>query len=78
MLKSKLNLEGSNILNRDQQKAIKGGGCRIAVRNSDGSWGYWSDDIYSVSEAQSAYNNQTEYSDGSYASGYCCASCPQM
>jgi len=55
---------------------IKGSGCAIAVRNQDGSFRHWSSDDYTVDEAQSAYNNQQEYNDGSYASGYCCASCP--
>ncbi|HTO15755.1 MAG TPA: hypothetical protein VLZ83_08285 [Edaphocola sp.] len=79
----KLNLKNlklgvDDILQRNQLKSVLGGqsdGCRIAVRNADGSFGYWSDNIYSYEEASSAYHNSLEYNDGSYASGYCCSSC---
>jgi len=76
----KLNLGADEMLQREQLKSVVGGrmeegGCKIAVRNSDGSWGYWSDAVYTYEEASRAYNNQTVYSNGSYASGYCCESC---
>ncbi len=76
-----LKLEVNDELQRNQLKSVfggyggYGGGCRIAVRNSDGSWGYWSTAEFSYEEASSAYHNKTVYSDGSYASGYCCESC---
>ncbi|MEP5338176.1 MAG: hypothetical protein ABJL44_07900 [Algibacter sp.] len=74
-----LKLETSDLLKRKQLKTVFGGnygdGCQIAVSDSNGNFSYWSDAIYSVSEAQSAYNNNTHYSDGSQATGYCCASC---
>ena len=74
-----------NLLSRAEMKNVMGGnvpvselegsGCRIATRNADGSWRGWSYANYSVSEAQNAYNSGETYSDGSYVSGYCCASC---
>ena len=66
------------VLSRVEQQEVNGGrgdGCRIAVRNSDGSFAYWSDDVFSYEEAQGDYASGQVYSDGSYASGYCCASC---
>ncbi|MGZ3750687.1 MAG: hypothetical protein ACXVB0_24025 [Mucilaginibacter sp.] len=54
------------------------GSCSIAVSkyvNGVKTFEYWSTQTYSVADAQSAYQNGTVYSDGSFASGYCCASC---
>ncbi len=76
MLENILNLEGVTVLNKKQQSFINGAGdkpCRVFVRNKNG--GYWSDNVFSVAEAQAAYNSGDRYSDGSFASGYCCASC---
>ncbi|AZJ32216.1 MULTISPECIES: hypothetical protein [Tenacibaculum] len=75
MLNKIVNLNGVTILNRKELHSIAGSTCRIAVRNEDGSFRHWSAKVYSVEEAQSAYQLQQEYNDGSYASGYCCASC---
>lgn len=67
-----------NLLSKAEMKQLVGGvaDCRIAIRNSDGSFRGWSYRDFSVGDAQDAYNDSTTYSDGSYASGYCCASCP--
>lgn len=74
----KLNLlskaEMKNVMGGVVDPEGEGGNCRIAMRNADGSWKGWSAHV-SVSEAQGDYNSNYHYSDGSYASGYCCASC---
>lgn len=75
-----LKLEAENMLERTQLKTVFGGnyggyGCAIAMRNSDGSWKGWSAPVYSYEDAYGAYSSGTNYNDGSYASGYCCASC---
>jgi hypothetical protein len=81
MKKSILNL--GVVLNKRDQKDIFGGRqaqlsqadydkCRLYVNTPDGG-GYWSDYV-TYAQASSEWNG-TEYSDGSYASGYCCASC---
>ena len=75
MLNKIVNLNGVTILNRKELHSIAGSTCRIAVRNKDGSFRHWSAKVYQVDDAQSAYNETEKYSDGSYASGYCCASC---
>jgi hypothetical protein len=75
---NELNLGVESLLQRGQLKTILGGyiqECRLAIRNADGSFGYWTDAAYSVSDAQDAYNSHQTFSDGSYVSGYCCASC---
>jgi len=41
MLKNILNLDGVTRLSSKEQSVIKGSGCAIAVRNADGSFGYW-------------------------------------
>ncbi|UMB53924.1 hypothetical protein MKD41_00225 [Lutibacter sp. A64] len=76
MKKQFLNL--GKALNKAEQKQIFGGvsdGCRIAVRNSDGSFAHWSTPVYFYEEVEGDYASGTVYSDGSYASGYSCASC---
>jgi hypothetical protein len=64
-------------LNKNEMKMIVGGrgDCKIAIRNADGSFRGWTGRNYSVDEAQGAYNDPSMFSDGSYTSGYCCASC---
>jgi hypothetical protein len=78
MKKSILNL--GKALNKAEQKLINGGRldqaqfdkCRLYINTPDGG-GYWSDYV-SYEQASSEWNGM-EYSGGSYASGYCCASC---
>lgn len=75
-----MNLRTEDLLDRNQMKSVTGGalqegGCKLAIRNSDGSFAYWTDDTFSVSQAQNSYNAKLEFNDGSYVSGYCCASC---
>ena len=54
-----------------------GGGCSIFVRSNNGTGsGYWSQPIYSVSEAQNHYHTGSTWSGGYKTTGYCCASCP--
>ena len=79
MINNILNLEGVAVLNKKEQAFINGGGtgaCRVYVSYAGGG-GYWSDNVFSVAEAQNAYNTNQEYNDGSSATGYCCASCGQ-
>ncbi|MGW8121127.1 hypothetical protein ACV07N_00595 [Roseivirga echinicomitans] len=83
MLNNILNIEGASVLNKEQQKSIIGGGeCYVYRRDSNGNAIGWSGDEngngLSVENAQSLYNEQFEFADGSYVSGYCCASCPQF
>lgn len=71
-----LNLEGVQQLSKNQMKNINGGlaqGCSLYIRPKGGGKGYWSAPV-SLEQAQSEWNGQV-YSDGSYASGYCCSSC---
>ena len=75
-------MKNVNKLSRAEMKNVLGGvaagGCEIAVSkyvNGVKTFQYWSTPSYSVSDAQSAYSNGAMYSDGSFASGYCCASC---
>lgn len=68
------------ILNRNEMKHIMAGSngqCRIAIRNGDGSFAYYSQctDVGSAQLAVDFYNESNPYEGGSYASGYCCASC---
>lgn len=69
-------MEALKLLSRNEMKNIKGGymqaSCRVAVRNSDGSFGYWSACV-SYDDAIGDYG--TTFSNGSYGSGYCCESC---
>lgn len=77
MINNILNLEGVAVLNKKEQSIINGGGsgaCRVYVNNPNGG-SYWSDNVYTVAQAQHAYNTSQPYDDGSHASGYCCASC---
>lgn len=66
MLNDILNIEGTTVLSREQQKSIEGAGpCQIYI---DGS--VWTG--LSVSSAQSAYSkNRAKGRDARY----CCASC---
>jgi hypothetical protein len=69
-----LGLEGVEVLSKNQMKTVQGGaGCRLYIRPAGGGAGYWSVNV-SLEQAQSQWNGQV-YNDGSYASGYCCASC---
>lgn len=56
-------MEALQLLSRKEMKMIKGGGC--GIMNAEGEWSCG----WSVSEAQSWYNNHS----GIHA--YCCASC---
>ncbi|NGP90282.1 hypothetical protein G3569_18150 [Aliifodinibius halophilus] len=49
------------------------GSCRVFLRNADGSVLGYSDGSFTVGEAQDLYGESNP--DGSYVSGYCCASC---
>ncbi|WP_299126111.1 hypothetical protein [uncultured Tenacibaculum sp.] len=80
MKKSILNL--GKALNKAEQKDILGGRtdltqadfdkCKLYMHYPDGSSG-WSGYV-SYEQASSQWNG-TVFSDNSYASGYCCASC---
>ena len=68
-------------LTRAEQKMVNGGAeltqadfdqCRLYIITPGGG-GYWSEFV-SYAQASSQWNG-FEYSDGSYASGYCCAGC---
>lgn len=69
-----------NVLSRGEMKKIiagSSGGCRVAWRNSDGSFaGYSScttmDPALLELQVDEAY---TDADTGQYVSGYCCASC---
>ncbi|WP_046755730.1 hypothetical protein [Kordia jejudonensis] len=84
MLKNILNLENARLLDKKEQKEILGGRneltqadfdqCRLWTTNADGTGGSWSGYV-TYAQASSEWNG-TEYSDGSIATGYCCASCP--
>jgi hypothetical protein len=65
-------------LNKNEMKMIVGGSgdCRVAIRNADGSFRGWTARNYDVDVAQDAFGDTSMFSDGSYVSGYCCASCP--
>lgn len=69
-------MESLDLLTREEMKNIKGGGCRIATRNADGSWAGYLTGCHSYEVASAMYEFQ-EYDNDSltYASGYCCASC---
>jgi hypothetical protein len=88
MLKNILNLENARLLDKKEQKGILGGllqqqntgltqadfdKCKIYTTNADGSGGSWSGYV-TYDQASSEWNG-TEYSDGTIATGYCCASC---
>ncbi|WP_298424448.1 hypothetical protein [uncultured Kordia sp.] len=84
MLKNILKLEDARLLDKQEQKQILGGRleltqadydkCKLWTTNADGTGGSWSG--YVTYEQASSEWNGTEYSDGSIATGYCCASCP--
>ena len=83
MLNNILNIEGASVLTKEQQKSIIGGeGCYVFVRDANGNAIGWRGGLdglsLSVESAQTAYNNQQTFSDDSYVSGYCCASCPAI
>ncbi len=66
-------------LTRAEQKNVFGGKtqadfdqCKLYI-NTPGGGGYWSEFV-SYAQASSQWDG-FEYSDGSYASGYCCAGC---
>lgn len=66
----------STLTRSDMKNIIAGSGCRVAWRNSDGSFaGYSECSTQSVSSIQDAYFNSYENEEGQYVSGYCCASC---
>ncbi|MEP1151317.1 MAG: hypothetical protein ABJH08_06270 [Balneola sp.] len=57
-------------------KNVTGGGCRIAWRNSDGSFaGYSAGCGSSSQQAEGWYNDGYTNDSGQYVSGYCCSSC---
>lgn len=74
-----MNVNNEEILSRNEMKYIiaGSGACKLAIRNPDGSFGYWTDRNYSVGQAQHHYGcgSGTQYGSGHYVSGYCCASC---
>lgn len=82
MKKSILNLEGVEVLSKKQMRNVGGGDgpCHAFIRNADGSASGWGPAI-SLTAAEFLYaGNDTrgygyQFSDGSYVSGYCCASC---
>ncbi|MES2416769.1 MAG: hypothetical protein V4541_01210 [Bacteroidota bacterium] len=68
-----------NLLSKAEMKKVMGGNpvageCAVYVHHPNGG-GYWTNKIYTVAEAQSLYNDPIIYSDYSYVTGYCCASC---
>lgn len=76
------------VLTRDEMRNVTGGivppdledgPCLLAYRRrDDGAWLGWSVGTYSVSQAQTDYQNGTHVLvDGieAYVSGYCCANC---
>ncbi len=69
----------ADVLSRNEMKKIMAGSgeCKLAIRNPDGSFGYWTDQTYSVEQAEFYYGGGTgvQYDSGHYVSGYCCASC---
>lgn len=52
----------------------EGSTCAVFVRHPNGG-GYWTEKSYTLAEARSLYNDPIIYSNGSYVSGFCCASC---
>lgn len=85
MLNNILNIEGAAVLSKEQQKTIIGGGdgCYIFLRDQEtGAAIGWRGDEnggdLTVESAQWLYGASFQYADGSYVSGYCCASCPPM
>lgn len=89
MLKKILNVKNARLIDKKEQKEILGGRvmsdgladpnqadydrCRLYTTDVNGN-GSWSG--YVTYEQASSQWNGTVYSDGSVASGYCCASCP--
>ncbi|SDD80220.1 hypothetical protein SAMN04488104_10649 [Algoriphagus faecimaris] len=75
-----LRLSTNEILERSQMKKITGGygssgPCCIHLRQS-GSGAYLGRSCgFSLERARGDYFMTTQYSNGTYASGYCCASC---
>ncbi|MCB0743476.1 MAG: hypothetical protein KDC67_06200 [Ignavibacteriae bacterium] len=73
---------GAQALTREQQRSINGGsgssgdGCQIYLKPSNGDpGGYWSDCIFTVSEAQGFYNSGHYYNNGDWdVTGYRCDS----
>lgn len=77
-----LKLMPEKILNHEALVSFKGGSggggvCSIFVRSNGGEGpGYWSQRLYSVSEAQNHYNTGSTWAGDYKTTGYCCASCP--
>lgn len=72
-----------NLLSKAEMKKVMGGNvlpeeegstCAVFVRHPNGG-GYWTAKSYTLAEARDLYNDPIIYSDGSYVSGFCCASC---
>ena len=80
----KLNLEmlrltSADVLERSQMKKITGGyggsSCCVHLR-STGNGSYLGRSCgYSFQQSQGWYFMSTDFGNGTYASGYCCASC---
>lgn len=65
-------------LNRNEMKNIiagSSGSCRVAWRNSDGSFAGYSASCTDVATASGSLSSGYTNDSGQYVSGYCCASC---
>ncbi len=71
-------LQTATKLEKQEMKKVMGGDqadydkCRLFIRRPDGT-SYWS--VYVTYEQASSQWDHYQYSDGSVATGYCCASC---
>lgn len=74
-----LRLTSGEVLERSQMKKITGGygsgGCCIHLRSSSTGAYLGRSCDQSLEAARGAWFMGTQYSNGTYASGYCCASC---
>ncbi len=55
---------------------VVAGPCRLALRDGNGDFLGWTARNYSVEKAQDSYQDTEMWLDGTYVSGYCCATCP--
>ena len=83
----KLSLKPEKMLNQEELVNFRGGSgggscgqsgstCQIYIRSNYGAGpGYWTEKLYTVSEAQCHYNTPTTWYPDYQTTGYCCASC---